>query len=139
ARVLAASAVGALLAACGRPAPPATPTRPAQLETVEIPFCAIPWCLLPFEVARQRGLFAQEGLDVALQFMGPVLAAEALAGGRADFSATPMVNTLAAAAGQGATVTIARTFVRPFLWLISSPRATGVNSVADLAGKRVST
>src|SRR5437870_11323030 len=84
------AAAVASLAACARaPEPPAAPAKPevagpsgtpvtelaapaaprGNLEPVEIPFCSQVLCVVPFEVARTRGYFAAEGLDVTLTYM----------------------------------------------------------------------
>jgi ABC-type nitrate/sulfonate/bicarbonate transport system substrate-binding protein len=63
----------------------------------------------------------------------------ALLAGRADFAGTVMGTLVEAAGGAGKTRTLARTFRRPFIALVASPKAPEVGRVADLAGKRVGT
>src|SRR5436853_411934 len=46
---------------------PAKPSGP--LEKIELAFCSQVLCVLPYEVARQRGFWAAEGLDVELVYM----------------------------------------------------------------------
>jgi len=147
------AALASLVACTGRPAaaPPAaeepgapdadvTPDKAATgaLEPVELAFCSQVLCILPFEVARQRGYFAAEGLDVNLVYMrGGTQAINALLAGSVDFVGTPIDLVVQAVAKGKPAVMIASTSQLPFFALVASPRASTVQSIKDLAGQHI--
>ncbi len=108
------------------------------LETVELAFCSAVMCILPFEVARQRGFFAAEGLDVNLTYMrGGTQAMNALVAGSLDFVGTGFDLVVQTVAKGKPVLMIGTTSRLPFFALVASPRATGIRSVTDLAGKKI--
>lgn len=118
----------------------ATTASPAsgKLERVELAFCSQVLCVLPFEVARQRGYFAAAGLDVNLVYMkGGTQAVNALLASNVDFVGTPLDLLVQTTAKGKPTVMIASTSRLPFFALVVSPRAGGVQSLKDLAGKKI--
>lgn len=124
-----------------RPAPAAEPPaspKAAALEPLELAFCSQVLCILPFEVARQRGFFAAEGLDVNLTYMrGGTQAINALIAGSVDFVGTPIDLVVQTVAKGKQAIMIASTSRLPFFALIVGPQASSVRSIKDLAGKKV--
>jgi len=142
----------ASLAACARGAGPAAPSAPEaprgasregtpasdKLEPVELAFCSQVLCILPFEVARQQGFFAAEGLDVNLVYMrGGTQAINALLAGSVDFVGTPIDLVVQTVAKGKPALMLASTSRLPFFALVASPRADEVRAIRDLAGKRI--
>ncbi len=117
-------------------APGAAPS--GVLEAVELAFCSQVLCILPFEVARQRGFFAAEGLDVNLVYMrGGTQAINALLAGSVDWVGTPVDLLIQTVAKGKDAIMIASTARLPFFALAVSPRASGIQSVRDLAGQKI--
>lgn len=105
---------------------------------MELAFCSQVLCILPFEVARQRGFFAAEGLDVSLTYMrGGTQAINALLAGSVDFVGTPIDLVVQTVARGKQAVMIASTSRLPFFALVAGPQAAGVRSIRDLAGKKI--
>lgn len=94
--------------------------------------------MLPFEVARQRGYWAAEGLDVNLVYMrGGTQAMNALLAGSVDFIGTPIDLVVQTVAKGKDAIMIASTSRLPFFALVVGPRATGIRSIKDLAGQKI--
>ena len=139
-----------LLAACG--APEATPGAPEagqaataaltpaqQLVKLDLAFCSQVLCILPFEVARQRGYFREEGMDVNLIYMrGGPPAITALLAKQLDFIGTP-IDLVVRATDEGKPLMMVTSTSRlPFFALITAPgQAETVQAIADLKGKKV--
>jgi NitT/TauT family transport system substrate-binding protein len=86
-----------------------------------------------FVIARERGYYREEGLDVDLIVMPAALATQALVGGDVEFVGTGgagLVPVLRGAPLQYLFIT----FYRPQYWLYSKP---DIRSVESLKGKRV--
>ncbi len=116
----------------------AQPVPPATLQPVELAFCSQVMCVLPFEVARQRGLFEAEGLAVNLVYMkGGTQAINALVAGSVDWVGTPVDLVVKTVANGKDALMIASTSQLPFFALAVGPQARSVQSVGDLAGKKV--
>ncbi|HSH77490.1 MAG TPA: ABC transporter substrate-binding protein, partial [Herpetosiphonaceae bacterium] len=138
-----------LLAACGAPsatseseqgtAAAGTTEAPRALVKLDLAFCSQVLCVLPFEVARQRGYFAEEGLDVNLIYMkGGPPAITALLAKQLDFVGTPIDLVVRAADEGKPLVMVTSTSRLPFFALITAPgQAASVQSIADLKGKKV--
>jgi NitT/TauT family transport system substrate-binding protein len=142
-----------LLAACGAPGSTsdsattpgtasgsATASSGAQgLVKVDLAFCSQTLCILPFEVARQRGYFKEVGLDVNLIYMkGGPPAITALLAKQLDFIGTPIDLVVKATADGKPLVMVTSTSRLPFFALITSPQvASTVQSIKDLKGKKV--
>jgi len=84
-------------------------------------------------VARDRGYYQKEGLDVDLILMRGGVANQALIGGNVDFTTVPTAGLQAALQGAPLKV-ILSTFHKPMFWLYSRPE---LRSVKDLAGKKI--
>lgn len=135
------------LAACGTPpaaeAPQRQGTQPTgaaqELTKVDLAFCSQVLCILPFEVARQRGYFREEGLDVNLIYMkGGPPAVTALLARQVDFIGTPMDLVVRATDEGKPLVMVTSTSRLPFFALITAPdQAASIQTIADLKGKKV--
>jgi len=138
-----------LLAACGAPsatseseqgaAPAGTAEASRPLVKLDLAFCSQVLCVLPFEVARQRGYFEEGGLDVNLIYMkGGPPAITALLAKQLDFVGTPIDLVVRAADEGKPLVMVTSTSRLPFFALITAPgQAASVQSIADLKGKKV--
>jgi NitT/TauT family transport system substrate-binding protein len=143
-----------LLAACGRSdpmptpgGPPAQPAagqapvagpRPATMRKVELAFCSQVLCGIPLEVARTRGFWEAEGLDVTITYArGGAQAANTLVSGGVDWVVTGFDVMVQTASRGRDVVTFASLSRLPFFALAVSPREAGIASVRDLAGKKV--
>jgi NitT/TauT family transport system substrate-binding protein len=109
-----------------------------NLEHVELAFCSQVLCVLPYEVARQRGYWAAEGLDVNLVYMrGGTQAINALLANSVDWVGTPIDLVVQTVAKGKQAVMIASTSRLPFFALVVGPRAGDLRGVKDLAGKKI--
>src|SRR5687768_14559865 len=145
----------ASLAACASPSatsPAAAPSRTDQsrpggapagapsgkVEHVELAFCSQVLCILPFEVARQRGFFEAEGLDVNLVYMrGGAQAINALVSDSVDWVGTGFDLVVQTVAKGKQAVSIASTSRLPFFALAVGPQGGAIRTVRDLAGKKI--
>jgi NitT/TauT family transport system substrate-binding protein len=84
-------------------------------------------------VARDRGYYQKEGLDVDLILMRGGVANQALIAGNVEFTTVPTAGLQAALQGASLKV-ILSTFHKPMFWLYSRPE---IRNVKELAGKRV--
>jgi NitT/TauT family transport system substrate-binding protein len=130
------SAVVALLVlSLGLFVPPAA--RAAEKVTVGIGGVAL-IVYLPTMLAKNKGFFAEEGLDVEVLDIkgGGSQAASALIGGSVDFSANAIDHAIKARA-QGKTLVAVHSHVRlPMMALVVANKYKGViKSVADLKGR----
>lgn len=136
--VVTAGAAG--LAACGPgPAGSGGGGGDGDLEQVSLAFCGQLLCVVPYEVTRAEGYFADEGLDVELIYSrGGTDAVQTLNGGAVDYAASSFDAHLGAVAN-GAEVTRFMTTGRlPLFALGTSPQAAEeITEIADLAGRRV--
>ena len=140
---------GFLLAACGAPGQTSEGQQPGAttgaadaaqpLVKLDLAFCSQVLCVLPFEVARQRGYFQEAGLDVNLIYMkGGPPAITALLAKQVDFVGTPIDLVVRATDEGKSLVMVTSTSRLPFFALITSPaQAEGVKTIADLKGKKV--
>lgn len=131
--LLGAGAVG--LAACG--------IRPGgdgeQLESVTLAFCGQLLCVVPYEVTREAGYFADEGLDVELIYSrGGGDAVQALNGGAVDYAASSFDAQVGAVASGAAVKRFMTTGRLPLFALATAvDTADEITDVADLAGREV--
>ncbi|MGE5218925.1 MAG: ABC transporter substrate-binding protein [Chloroflexota bacterium] len=84
-------------------------------------------------IARDRGYYRQEGLDVDLILMRGGVANQALIAGNVDFTTVPTAGLQAALQGAPLKVVLS-TFHKPMFWLYSRPE---IKTVRELAGKKV--
>lgn len=94
---------------------------------------------LPMLVAKQRGYFKDEGLDVTIAaFSGGSKALEALLGGSTDMVAGAYSNTLTMAAkGQPLVVVAAQVVCPGWVFGVAKKRQDTIKSAKDLKGMRV--
>ncbi len=106
---------------------------------VRLGFCGQLLCVVPYEVARHHGYFAEQGLDVELvYFRGGAAAMQALVGGAVDYAATSFDVAVAAFARGARIVRFFTTGRLPLFALATGPgQAQHVRRVEDLAGKTV--
>ena len=104
--------------------------------TVALPvnLCMANW---PFYVADQQGLFADEGLEVALQGLdGSSAAIQATLAGQAQMAVTAPADLLAAS-GAGADVTAWYSIYRFLPFNIVTLSDSGITGLTDLEGKTI--
>src|SRR5918996_1218014 len=110
-----------------------------QGRQVLLAFCGQLLCVIPYEVTRARGHFADEGLDVRLVYTrGGNVAMQALVGGSVDYAGTSFDVALQAYA-RGAKITrFASTGRLPLFALASAPKtAKEIRSLKDLENHTV--
>ena len=84
-------------------------------------------------VARDRGYYQKEGLEVDLILMRGGVANQALIAGNVEFTTVPTAGLQAAIQGAPLKVVLS-TFHKPMFWLYARPE---IRSVKELAGKKV--
>ncbi len=111
----------------------------ASATKVRLAFCGQLLCVVPYEVARARGHFAAQDLNVELVYTrGGNAAMQALVGGAVDYAGTSFDVALQAAANGAPIRRFASTGRLPLFALAVSPkRKDAINSVKDLDGKTV--
>ena len=110
-----------------------------QGRQVLLAFCGQLLCVIPYEVTRARGHFADEGLDVRLVYTrGGNVAMQALVGGSVDYAGTSFDVALQAFA-HGAKITrFASTGRLPLFALASAPKmAKEIRNLKDLENRTV--
>jgi NitT/TauT family transport system substrate-binding protein len=153
---------GAVLAACGPGAAPTAsqaPPKPAEppkpdpegspatmtvaasgkqgLEKVQLAFCSQVLCILPYEVARRRGLWEAEGLDLELIYMrGGAQAMNALLAESIEWAGTPMDLVVQAWRQGKKPLMLMSTANLPFFALVAGPKAS-VSDLKGLDGKKI--
>ena len=130
--LLGAGAVIAVSGGCGsRPRDGATP--------LSLAFCGQLLCVVPYEVTRVRGHFADQGFDVELIYTrGGNAAVQALVGGAVDYAGSSFDVALQAAANGAAIRRVASTGRLPLFALAVAPdRSAEIDAVADLDGRTV--
>ena len=106
---------------------------------LRLAFCGQLLCVVPYEVARARGHFANEGLAIELIYTrGGNAAMQALVGGAVDYAGTSFDVALQAAANGAGIRRVASTGRLPLFALAVAPGMTAeIGSVADLEGRTV--
>jgi NitT/TauT family transport system substrate-binding protein len=84
-------------------------------------------------VARDRGFYQKEGLDVELILMRGAVANQALIAGNVEFTTVPTAGLQAALQGAPLKVVLS-TFHKPMFWLYSRPE---IRSAKDLSNKKI--
>src|SRR5712692_194219 len=103
----------------------------AGAENVKVGIPSLTVTMLPLAVARERGYFQQEGLNVELVLMPAALNIKVLLSGEIGYAST--VGSAAVAAVRGIDVRVVMLFVdRPLLDLVAVPE---INSIAELKGR----
>lgn len=111
----------------------------AQKKRIKLAFCSQLLCIIPYEVARRRGYFAEGGLDVELVYArGGSQALQFLVGGAVDYAATSLDAALQIYARGGKILRFAATGRLPLFALATAPKAAeAIRSVKDLEGRTV--
>ncbi len=105
----------------------------AGAENVKVGIPSLTVTMLPLAVARERGYFQQEGLNVELVLMPAALNIKVLLAGEIGYAST--VGSAVVAAVRGIDVRVVMLFVdRPLLDLVATPE---VHSIADLKGRAI--
>ncbi len=106
---------------------------------LKLAFCGQLLCVIPYEVTRARGHFAEQGLDVQLVYTrGGNGAMQALVGGSVDYAGTSFDVALQAFAKGAKIRRFASTGRLPLFALAVAPKQKdAIKSVADLEGRTV--
>jgi len=107
--------------------------------TLKLAFCGQLLCVVPYEVARARGHFAAQGLNVELVYTrGGNAAMQALIGGAVDYAGTSFDVALQAVANGASIRRFASTGRLPLFALAAAPsRRDAIETVQDLQGMTV--
>lgn len=111
----------------------------AGATRVRLAFCGQLLCVVPYEVTRALGHFADEGLDVDLVYTrGGNAAMQALVGGAVEYAGTSFDVALQAARNGAEIRRFASTGRLPLFALAVAPdRTDAVTAVSDLEGRSV--
>lgn len=111
----------------------------AQAARVRLAFCGQLLCVVPYEVTRERGHFADEGLEVELVYTrGGSAAIQALVGGAVEYAGTSFDAALQAYRNGAQIERFASTGRLPLFALATSPgTAEEISGPADLVGRTV--
>ena len=114
-------------------------TGRAQAGRLRLAFCGQLLCVVPYEVAKARGHFRAQGLDVELVYTrGGNQAMQTLVGGAVDYAGTSLDVALQAFANGAQIRRFASTGRLPLFALATAPaRAEQVRTVKDLEGRTV--
>ena len=104
-----------------------------DLVKVPVQIPAITPAVSPFALARDRGYYRQEGLDVQLVLIPSALGMQALLAGNIKFSTTGGAGTLPILRGAPVKF-VFTTFNRPMFWLYAKSE---IRTVENLKGKKV--
>jgi len=107
--------------------------KSAKLATVRIGYVSRSILDMPYIIARDRGLFREEGLEPELIFMKAAQTVPAMLAGGVDFGTATGTAVAAAVSGIDVRIVFALTD-RPSFDLIAAP---GITSVQQLRGKRL--
>ena len=134
------TALKGLVGAAGVLAISACATKPRDgASRLRLAFCGQLLCVVPYEVARVRGHFADQGLDAELVYTrGGSAAMQALVGGAVDYAGTSFDVALQAVAHGAPIRRVASTGRLPLFALAVAPEQTdAIATVGDLAGRTV--
>lgn len=106
---------------------------------LRLAFCGQLLCVVPYEVAKARGHFREQGLDVDLVYTrGGNQAMQALVGGAVDYAGTSFDVALQAFANGAAIRRFASTGRLPLFALATAPGKAGdIHGVGDLVNRTV--
>ena len=106
----------------------------AEARTINVAIPCYCFQYVPFFVARDKGYYREEDLDVQLIVMGGGIGLRALIGGNVELAATGEPAVLSAHLNGARLQILFSTYYRPLLWLYADPK---IKSVADLKGKKI--
>jgi NitT/TauT family transport system substrate-binding protein len=104
-----------------------------QLKKVHAAIPAITPAAAPFAIAKDRGFYREEGLDVDLIVMPSAVGIQALIGGNVNFSTQGGAGLLPALRGAPIRLLFSA-YRRPMYWLYTRPE---IRSVGELKGRKV--
>lgn len=141
--VSAATAAALVLAACAPSEPEAAPEpgAPQDLGEITLALTSPTWSAgyAPFAVAQELGYFEEEGVKVKFVLTeGGSAAATQVAQGGADvgtISTEPIM--VGEATGKGLELVSFYNLYRKSIFSVRAPESAGIDSIADLKGKRV--
>ena len=107
--------------------------RSAKLAPARIAYVSRSTLDMPFIIARDRGFFREEGVEVEFIFMKAIQAVQAMLAGGVDFGTATGTGISAAVNGADVRVVFALTD-KPSFDLIAAP---GITAVQQLAGKKI--
>ncbi len=105
----------------------------AESRTVNVAVPTLSMVVIAFTVAKEKGYYQDEGLDVNLVVMRDTLGISALIGGNADFASMSGAGFTAILGGMPLRFAFS-SFFRPMFWLYAKPE---IQDVRALKGKRV--
>ncbi|MBI4184968.1 MAG: ABC transporter substrate-binding protein [Proteobacteria bacterium] len=110
-----------------------------QAKKLRLAFCGQLLCVIPYEVTRARGRFAEEGLEVELVYTrGGNAAMQALVGGAVEYAGTSYDVAVQAFARGAKIRRFASTGRLPLFALAVGPKTAGeIGSLKDLEGRTV--
>ncbi len=106
---------------------------PASAKPIRIAIPGYNITQIAFFIARERGFFKEEGLDVELIQMTGTLANLALMSGEVPFTSVPTAAMTANLRGANLRV-LFTTFERPLFWLYGRPQ---IREIRELKGKKI--
>lgn len=108
-------------------------------EKLKLAFCSQLLCVVPYEITRAAGFFADQGLEVQLVYSrGGSAALQALHSGGVEYAATSFDAALGAFANGAQIFRFADTGRLPLFALATGPAAASdITSIADLAGRTI--
>ena len=109
------------------------PAIPAEARKVAVGVPVLDVTQSALYVARDRGYYQKEGLEVDLILMRGGVANQALIAGNVEFTTVPTAGLQAALQGAPLKVVLS-TFHKPMFWLYSRPE---IRNIKDLSGKKV--
>jgi NitT/TauT family transport system substrate-binding protein len=110
-----------------------SPAEAQQLKKVHAAIPAITPAAAPFAIAKDRGFYREEGLDVDLIVMPSAVGIQALIGGNVNFSTQGGAGLLPALRGAPIRLLFSA-YRRPMYWLYTRPE---IRSVGELKGRKV--
>lgn len=128
-----------LLAACAGPAAPSGPasSQPATKITYLTSFGQFGRDSYAY-VAKEKGYFAAEGLDVEIKAgSGTVEVAKLVASGQADFGAGDFPTAVITIANEGLPITTTSMIHQNSLAAVITLEGRGISKAQDLAGKKI--
>ncbi len=108
--------------------------NPTEARTVNVAIPCYCFQYLPFFIAKDRGYYREEDLEVQLVVMGGGIGLRALIAGNVELAATGEPAVLSAYLGGARLQILFSSYYRPLLWLYADPK---FKSVADLKGRKI--
>src|SRR5581483_4655103 len=115
-------------------APQATPARPASTTTVAVALPVPSQSFFPLYLAREKGYYAEEGIEADIQVVAPQLGVQGVVAGNYGFSGA--VSQAAIAGLTGAPVRVVFN-THSITWWLMANQASGVRTIPDLKGKTI--